>query len=95
MLYECEIFPKTQQKVKIKSVYKRKVIYPKVFKLKTGSDLLISLKEMTKKENKSGYILSIVGNLSKAKIQCPGKKTFNFNKKYSRDNISKWDNRSQ
>ena len=28
---------------------------------------------MAKKENKGGYILSIVGNLSQAKIQCPGK----------------------
>ena len=50
------------------------VIYPKIFKLETGRDLLISLQEMAKKENKAGYILSVVGNLSKAKIQCPGKK---------------------
>jgi len=49
------------------------VIYPKIFKLASGSDLLISLKEMAKKENKSGYILSVIGNLSKATIQCPGK----------------------
>ena len=27
-----------------------------------------------KKENKTGYILSIVGNLSNARIKCPGKK---------------------
>ena len=51
-----------------------KVIYPKIFKLETGRDLLISLQEMTKKENKAGYILSVVGNLSEARIQCPGKK---------------------
>ena len=50
------------------------MIYPKIFKLESGSDLLISLQEMAKKENKEGYILSIVGNLSKARIQCPGKK---------------------
>ena len=50
------------------------MIYPKIFKLETGRDLLISLQEMAKKENKAGYILSIVGNLSKARIQCPGKK---------------------
>jgi len=50
------------------------VIYPKIFKLETGKDLLISLEEMAKKENKTGYILSIVGNLSRARIQCPGKK---------------------
>ena len=49
------------------------MIYPKIFKLASGSDLLISLKEMAKKENKSGYILSVIGNLSKATIQCPGK----------------------
>jgi len=53
---------------------KGQVIYPKIFKLETGRDLLISLQEMAKKENKAGYILSIVGNLSKARIQCPGKK---------------------
>ena len=50
------------------------MIYPKIFKLDTGKDLLISLQEMAKKENKSGYILSVVGNLSKARIKCPGKK---------------------
>tara|TARA_B100000925_G_scaffold240462_1_gene189603 strand:- start:22 stop:648 length:627 start_codon:yes stop_codon:yes gene_type:complete len=50
------------------------LIYPKIFKLETGSDLLTSLQEMAKKENKAGYILSIVGNLSKARIKCPGKK---------------------
>ena len=50
------------------------MIYPKIFKLERGRDLLISLQEMAKKENKAGYILSVVGNLSKARIQCPGKK---------------------
>tara|TARA_B100000212_G_scaffold340764_1_gene322192 strand:+ start:638 stop:1237 length:600 start_codon:yes stop_codon:yes gene_type:complete len=50
------------------------VIYPKIFKLESGSDLLISLQEMATKENREGYILSVVGNLSKARIQCPGKK---------------------
>ena len=49
------------------------MIYPKIFKLETGRDLLFSLKEMAKKENKTGYILSVVGNLSEAKIKCPGK----------------------
>ena len=49
------------------------MIYPKIFKLDIGSDLFISLKEMAKKENKAGYFLSVVGNLSKARIQCPGK----------------------
>ncbi len=50
------------------------MIYPKILKIEKGSDLLISLQEMAKKENKAGYILSVVGNLSKARIQCPGKK---------------------
>ena len=50
------------------------MIYPKIFKLQAGWDLLISLQEMAKEENKAGYILSVVGNLSKARIQCPGKK---------------------
>ena len=50
------------------------MIYPKIFKLESGRDLLISLQEMAKKENKAGYILSVVGNLSMARIQCPGKK---------------------
>ena len=50
------------------------MIYPKILKLVTGRDLLISLQEMAINENKAGYILSIVGNLSKARIQCPGKK---------------------
>ena len=50
------------------------MIYPKIFKLETGRDLLISLQEMAKNENKAVYILSVVVNLSKARIQCPGKK---------------------
>ena len=44
------------------------MIYPKIFKLRTSRDLLISLQGMAKKENKSGYIFSVVGNLSKAII---------------------------
>ena len=52
----------------------RKLIYPKILKLESGNDLLISLTEIANKENKSGYILSAVGNLSKAIIKCPGKK---------------------
>ncbi len=49
------------------------MIYPKIFKLETGRDLLLSLQEMANKEKKLGYILSVVGNLSKSRIQCPGK----------------------
>ena len=52
----------------------REVIWPKIFKLENGMDLFNSLQEMAKKENKAGYILSVVGNLSKARIQCSGKK---------------------
>ena len=50
------------------------MIYPKIFKLETGRDLLISLQEIAKKKNKTGYILSIFGNLSEARIHCSGKK---------------------
>ena len=69
-----EYFQTNPQKVNIKSEKNGQVIYPKIFKLETGRDLLISLQEMATKENKAGYILSVVGNLSQARIQCPGKK---------------------
>ena len=69
-----EYFHTNHQEVKMLSDKKGKVIYPKIFKLETGRDLLISLQEMAIKENKAGYILSVVGNLSKARIQCPGQK---------------------
>ena len=49
------------------------MIYPKTLQLKSGSDLLNSLQAQAIKENKSGYILSVVGNLSVAKFQCPGR----------------------
>ena len=49
------------------------MIYPKTIQLESGSDLLRSLQEQAIKENKSGYVLSVVGNLSVAKFQCPGK----------------------
>ena len=49
------------------------MIYPKTLQLESGSDLLNSLKSLARKENKFGYVLSIVGNLSTAKFQCPGK----------------------
>lgn len=50
------------------------LIYPKTLKLKSGKDLLGSLKAIAKEENKSGYILSVVGDLSKSIFKCPGKK---------------------
>ena len=49
------------------------MIYPKTLQLESGSDLLKSLQALAIKENKSGYVLSVVGNLSIAKFQCPGK----------------------
>ena len=49
------------------------MIYPKTLQLESGSDLLNSLQALATKENKSGYVLSVVGNLSIAKFQCPGK----------------------
>ena len=64
-----EYLQTNHQEVKILGE-KSTVIYPKILKLETGRDLLISLQEMAKKENKAGYILSVVGNLSKARIQC-------------------------
>ncbi len=69
-----EYFQTKPQEVNINNGKDELVIYPKIFKLETGKDLLISLQEMAIKENKAGYILSVVGNLSKARIQCPGKK---------------------
>ena len=67
-------FQTNPKEVNINSEKNGQVIYPKIFKLEAGRDLLISLQEMAIKENKAGYILSVVGNLSKARIQCPGKK---------------------
>ena len=49
------------------------MIYPKILQLESGSDLLNSLQALAIKEVKFGYILSVVGNLSLAKFQCPGK----------------------
>ena len=49
------------------------MIYPSIFKLETGRNFLIHRQEIAKKENKAVYILSAVGNLSTAIIQCPGK----------------------
>ena len=49
------------------------MIYPKTLQLESGSDLLRSIQAQATKENKSGYVLSVVGNLSVAKFQCPGR----------------------
>ena len=53
--------------------YVKSLIYPKTLQLEAGCDLLNSLKSLAVKENRFGYILSVVGNLSAAKFQCPGK----------------------
>ena len=53
--------------------YVRNLIYPKTLELEAGSDLLNSLQSLAIKEVKFGYILSVVGNLSIARFQCPGK----------------------
>ena len=49
------------------------MIYPKTLQLEGGSDLLNSLQSLAIKEVKFGYILSVVGNLSICRFQCPGK----------------------
>ncbi len=42
--------------------------------LESGSDLLLSIKDFAKIKNCSGFVLGVVGNLSKVSIQCPGQK---------------------
>tara|TARA_Y100001968_G_scaffold313156_1_gene337065 strand:+ start:30094 stop:30711 length:618 start_codon:yes stop_codon:yes gene_type:complete len=41
------------------------------FELIPGSDLLLSLDEIATKENSFGYVLSVVGNLSRSSFLCP------------------------
>ncbi len=41
-------------------------------KLGPGSDLRINLEQLARKENSSGFVLGVVGNLSRASFQCPG-----------------------
>ncbi len=43
------------------------------FKLTPGSDLRLTIEEIGRNENKSGFVLGVVGNLSKACFQCPGR----------------------
>ena len=45
---------------------------PHSLKLYPDSDLLISIKEFSFSNNLYGYVSGVVGNLSKACIQCPG-----------------------
>ncbi len=51
------------------------MIYPKTLQLESGSDLLNSLQSLARKENQLGYVLSVVGNLSIARFQCPDNDT--------------------
>ena len=41
-------------------------------KLAPGSDLRLSLEELAQREGSSGFVLGVVGNLTKASFQCPG-----------------------
>ena len=41
-------------------------------KLVPGSDLRLSLEELAQRDGISGFVLGVVGNLTKASFQCPG-----------------------
>ena len=41
-------------------------------KLDPGSDLRLSLEELGRREGLNGFVLGVVGNLSRAAFQCPG-----------------------
>ena len=41
-------------------------------KLAPGSDLRLSLKELAQRDGISGFVLGVVGNLTRASFQCPG-----------------------
>ena len=45
---------------------------PHSLKLSPDSDLIICIKEYSFSNNLYGYVSGVVGNLSKARIQCPG-----------------------
>ena len=46
---------------------------PLPLKLAPGSDLRLSLEELAQRDGISGFVLGVVGNLTKASFQCPGK----------------------
>ena len=52
-------------------------MYPHSLKLSPGSDLIICVKEFSFSNNIFGYVSGVVGNLSKACIQCPGNQKIN------------------
>ena len=45
---------------------------PLPLKLAPGSDLRLSLEELGQRDGISGFVLGVVGNLTKASFQCPG-----------------------
>ena len=45
---------------------------PLPLKLAPGSDLRLSLGELAQRDGISGFVLGVVGNLTKASFQCPG-----------------------
>ena len=47
-------------------------MHPHSLKLSPDSDLIICIKEFSFSNNLNGYVSGVVGNLSKACIQCPG-----------------------
>ena len=50
---------------------------PHSLKLSPDSDLIICIKEFSFSNNLNGYVSGVVGNLSKACIQCPGNEEIN------------------
>jgi len=46
---------------------------PLPLKLGPGSDLRLSLEQLATEQNASGFVLGVVGNLSRATFQCPGR----------------------
>ena len=50
---------------------------PYSLELSANSDLIICIKEFTFSNNLYGYVSGVVGNLSKASIQCPGNQEIN------------------
>ena len=45
---------------------------PLPLKLAPGSDLRLSLEDLAQRDGISGFVLGVVGNLTKASFQCPG-----------------------
>ena len=46
---------------------------PLPLKLAPGSDLRLSLEDLARREGIQGFVLSVVGNLTRAAFQCPGR----------------------